>query len=371
MGDSDEPSCSATDGVMLQLRGNRGSGAALQGDWKCWTPVASQSLKWELRRLLPSLGYDLTKTHGRVCDRVRDMKWRWIGLLNHMSFQVVSEHFGESAHALQQRTDVPRHVLDHAEQEFWVSTPMLVLVLLDVRCSAHSAIRCEAAELLLVMLCERCVDAEFLENSALLGLPDDVADKCAEDVVDTFCACWRSARNSIRALTEGIPQRQLARILMAMYDQLACASTSAWLASTLRKVGKHIDERVQVWGKFDWHKTSVAAIVNRSTGRHLRVDFHAKQFVLRRTLEQGQASTPSQAARCMDGITPSQVVHWIRREMADFQATSHICFNGAEDVALVYDAARIGQPAKEMCCGMLRNLRSKENIGLPPQVHYS
>jgi hypothetical protein len=54
--------------------------------------------------------------------------------------------------------------------------------------------------------------------------------------------------------------------------------------------------------------------------------------------------------------------------MADFQAASHLTAQKAQSFYVVYDAAKVGQAAKEMCVGILLDLSGKRNIALPPQV---
>ena len=50
-------------------------------DWKMWTTEAGGKLRWELRRVLPSLGYTLS-ARVQVKDHIRDQQHLWDGLFH-------------------------------------------------------------------------------------------------------------------------------------------------------------------------------------------------------------------------------------------------------------------------------------------------
>ena len=172
LGDDGDPPTCAAHGVMLRFTAVRSStGGTVAGVWKAWTPDASQQkLRWEMRRVFPSLGYNMASKYGRLNDRVRDLQYRWNALLQLVDMRN-DEHWGKSMHAMGsqvQRREDP----DNVEQEYWMSTTMLVLFLFDQKTSARHAPRKEAASLILSCMAEQCIGQDFCKAF----VTTDVAD---------------------------------------------------------------------------------------------------------------------------------------------------------------------------------------------------
>lgn len=95
-------SAPAENGALLELHGLRASGAAFAATWKTWGQPGRPGLRWEILRILPALDYDMSKPHGRTCDRVCEMWFRWEGVLGYLQMPV-DLHYGSAAHSLSQR----------------------------------------------------------------------------------------------------------------------------------------------------------------------------------------------------------------------------------------------------------------------------
>lgn len=255
------------------------------------------------------------------------------------------------------------------EQEYWVSTHMLVLYLADLACAARGAGRQALAHALIRALLEATCDATELQQADFLCIPDDILDMCTEDADDTLCGCVREWRSGAQRSVAGEnPQQKSARLLVDLFTFLECDALSAWLARMLQVVVQCLESRWEEWADTSWFKTPAAAVVNDATGKRRRSDFHAKQYAVCTSLQSGAASSRAAAARSMDGVWKQQASVWREKEMAAFQAESHLRFAGSSSIALAFDAAMLGQPAKELLVGLARNLEKRCDTAFPPQA---
>lgn len=356
-----------TAGALLRFTSVRPTGAQTPTIWKCWAPSAHDGLRWELRRIFPSLGYDVELKRGRVCDRVREMKWRWLGILQHLGVPDRC-HVGDSRAALAQRSQVTESDASSAEQEFWVSTLGLIVVLLEASCSARAALKREFATCALVSFLQSTASFEELASLGVLEAALDARDKCSQDTDGEFCSCMRSWRKEVKAQGDKqLPQRRLVDAMHCMMEHLACPAISAHLLATLRKLTDCVDERVSEWGDFEYHKTSAATLTISSSGGKRRLDYHSKVYAVQGAMACKEASTSAGAARAMT-VDSSTASSWVRGHMADFQAESWLCFASPSTIALSFDCARLGQPAREILLAIARNLETKKTVVLPPQA---
>jgi len=153
-----------------------------------------------------------------------------------------------------------------------------------------------------------------------------------------------------------------------MFEHLDCDALTQWLRCNLQRITDDLDDNCMAWACFDWHKTSDAKVVNAVTSSCRRADHHAKQFALRTAIASSEAASSASAGRMMAGISAPQVVAWKQKEMSSFQAVSLFTFDNVESVSVVYDAARLGNPAKEILAILATNLASRRHVALPPQV---
>lgn len=365
-------------GLMLRACVFCGSGAQVDLVWKTWVaqegdPVAtSSSFRWELRRILPAFGYDMSSKHGRLCLRLRDMKWRWLGVIDHLKLDR-SEHYGESRHSaiLRQGLGNEGDAAPH-EQEYWASILLVLLLLLDMRISARTASRQDTSEVALRTFLQATVDAGFANEFGIKNIPDGIVDLCTKDVDDCRCGCLRAWSASVpRERPENAtPQHALCQAVCGLFEFLGCPTLSSWLKAVLLRIVAHVESRSDAWATdTTWYKSKDVALVSESSQRRRRLDYHAKQYFVKEAVAAGKASTSSAAARSMEGVSKSQVGAWKEQEMAAQQASVFLSFNGCEAVACTYDAARLGQPAQEVLVSLARNLDKRVTATLPPQDH--
>lgn len=165
-----------------------------------------------------------------------------------------------------------------------------------------------------------------------------------------------------------MPQHLLGRSLRALHAKLVCPACAAFLKFLVGQISSHVADSIEHWGDFEYHRGSSVALVNPSTDRRRRLDFHAKRFVVQVSIQQNLAKNSSAAGRSMDKVHRAQSFRWVKEEMAAFQVAGHISSKRSDTFAIVYDCARIGQPAKEMMLAVFRNLQAKATVVLSPQV---
>lgn len=308
----------------------------------------------------------MSKAYGRTCDRVRGMKFRWEGVLGYLKMPAAS-HYGSSALSMSQRQARPED-FDDVEQEYWFSTQMLILFLLDLGVAAGNVRRRDLANRLLESFVDRTVDGAFCQGLEVTTLPANFASQCDERAdVDGRCGCWRSAREDLAGPTV-MPQHLVATCLKALHSKIECVASASFLKWLIDQLADRVALRVQDWGNLEYHRAASAALVNPVTHRRRRFDFHAKGFAVHLAMKQKLARNPSVAGSSMDKVHRSQTFRWVKEEMAAFQAEAHLSSKRCDAFAVAYDCARIGQPGRETMLVLLRNLRSRTTVVLPPQA---
>lgn len=106
-------------GVMLRLHVTLQDGEQVAGDWKAHAPLAPGTdphfLKWELRRVLPTAGFEETRKQ-KMWHIIGDNWGKWVVLVMASKFDE-GQHMGRSRHALLRRGGADHEGLADAEQD--------------------------------------------------------------------------------------------------------------------------------------------------------------------------------------------------------------------------------------------------------------
>lgn len=108
---------------LVHLQGVLGDSERFTCALKVWRQPADGTCRWELRRLLPAVGYTETRsTH--LCRHLRSEWLVWEALVRQFDMQVCA-CMGKSRRALASSSSVADSALEDAEQEFWASTQFM------------------------------------------------------------------------------------------------------------------------------------------------------------------------------------------------------------------------------------------------------
>jgi hypothetical protein len=279
-----------------------------------------------------------------------------------------TQHLGTCISSLAQRqSQASASEINHAEQDFWASTIMLVVGILDVRACAQTVDKKIRASTCLATLLKHATSTGFSHSVHLDDFSVAQMQLCHIDIDDGVCSCVRALRDRLACHAGPAPQERFVARLIDMHETLQCLSVAARFSKVLESIAEEIDGNVERWGKFDWHKSDAYSI---ETGdkRRKRMDFHVQRYLVWGAVADGKATTPGIAAKALDGVTSSMVVRKVQSEMAAFQAATRLSFPWPTQISLTHDAFRIGKPAKEILAGIVRHLGSKVNTALPPAV---
>lgn len=352
-------------GVLLHVAGVLDRGDALRTSLKCW--AAQGSLRWELRRLLPASGWKETR-HRHLSKALKDMWTEWEALAWSMGLYP-HEHLGKSRRAIAGEARQQGRGEVEGEHEFWVSTTMLLLLFVHLRGQKRRPQGRVLARELGRLFVELCVPASSLQGFDEWVPPQDVARLCSKDPkVDGFCACLQRASSEGSRLVRGeqSPQNHQMNVLRYLFELRECRALREWASLLVKRLSAVVDMSVRDWGDFHWHQTPAAACKGLMRGR--RVDQHAKMLVLESAVQDGKTATLGQAAKAMYSVRSGQAVKWCALEMAAYRATCLLTFSRSQTLAIAFDAARIGKPAKELIVGILSDPLANKHCVLPPQV---
>ena len=355
-------------GALLRFAAITDAGARHSVTWKTWAAEPVGPLRWELRRLFPSLAYDVSKKGSRVCDRFRVLKWRWYGIADYLQL-AREEHFGSSLASLAQRERFTDADAAASDEMYWVSSVGLLIFIADTSCSAKGAAKQALAKAVLTSFLQTTLSAEVIDEIGPSRYSDSIVDLCSEGVQDIFCTHVRQMRAEVQKLQGPANSAQrLYSALRACLDRLQCPAAAAKFKELVVAISGKLSANVSQWGEFDYHRTSAATLRSATTGNKLKVDPHSKRFAAEVSLMSGAAASSSAAARGMEGVARQSAAAWVQQQMAQFQALSRLVFSEPTCIALSFDAARIGQPAKDFLVAVARNLLTKQSVALPPQA---
>ena len=96
-------------------------------NWKAWATAPGMPLKWEIRRLFPTIGYEEKSPNTMLHIRLKELRGK-IGMWALAMGWPELEAYGEPVNALRRR-DVEDEALAAAEQEAWFSTKLWCVAL--------------------------------------------------------------------------------------------------------------------------------------------------------------------------------------------------------------------------------------------------
>jgi hypothetical protein len=348
-----EWSAPAPDGSLFTLK------------WKAWQPVG-QLVRWELKRILPSVGY-METGQNNIKDMVKDQLPTWTAWWTLCGLG--SEHFGKSRNSLKHAGASMASMLD-AEQEYWVSTKaLLVLMVHWPRFRKNMSDKSKSSLVGISFLKKVC------PRDALLALELGVVDpgwlgSCLQqERYAGKCRCvseWLGRQEQVQADTA---HTGFFQVCCAMAKLGHCSTIMLHLGSLLSTVGDHIDGSKATWSSGTLADAIQASIaVGGSGNKKRRVDPHLKEQVASIASGTIAGSNPIQAMVGLGAATSKDLAHWQETRLAQLQASAHLTCKAAPLViSSAFDGARIGTPSSEVLVHVIQTLAGK-SIVLPPAV---
>ena len=332
---------------------------------KAWKSVATGRMRWELRRLLIACGYQSTSKHTSCCAHVREQQDYWKGALSAWGVDV-DEHFSRSRHALSLRGDISAANEGDTEQEYWVST-IGVFVLLVFWQSYRKTAQCKDLCMLMCnMVANRCADPATC--STLVSQPpgEAIQSRCDRQVSNGCCSCMtKLLQERPWDMPTASPQEQLVALLRVLNDARHCLACVGWLTKLSCVIAEHIDQRAEQWGNRNLLKSEGIWIEGTTGAKRRRADAHMKyQAVM------AGATHTSAVARQHGLANTSVALRWEEEALSQLRSTSILAASASSRgvVSSCLDAARIGRPAQDFLIHLLWDHTIGATIVAPPQA---
>ena len=316
--------------------------------WKARRADEASEFRWELKRILPVVGYPSYSHKTKVCNIVRGQQSEWDALICAMGWSK-SLCWAPSLRSMISSggTVVDADVAD-AEETYWCSTSMLILLLLhwNTNHGKGSLWRSKVGE----------IGAAFLHNapahlSRVHVDEDDFHPGLCDVGVDEnnrLCICFERARKIAGESRQDVsPQESTWGTVREVFVQARnCPAVRRILGRKIVLLGRHIDDNCQAWGEFDLLRAPQIVHLN-ARGKRTRTDVDAKRLTHDEALAKKQFKTPAEAACSSKVGSKRSGSRWGESALSVQRAAAHLS-PAPGIVSFALDAAEIGNPSRDL-----------------------
>ncbi len=357
-------------GFLLERTGTASDGRSVSLHWKAWTTPGSDELKWEVRRVLPTLGYEQHSEHTKVHQYVRDQHAAWRKLWELCGFEP-GECFGRSRHSIAHGASADGADAQDPEQEYWLSTRGLLGCLSFWHRHRRELAAKRVVEAAFRLFLEHACDADSLLGVLIAAPAAEVEEACSEAPQSQGrCACLSSLIRKHGAAGgrcgTGVHARAVDALTSLLAEYAHCPACTGHFSQLVTQIAACTDSSVESWGNAELLVASSAWLPGVAGTKRRRADPHLKELAARAAVErkEGKASGQLSAAS-------STVRGWDAQRICASLATGHIHFRLPQVVSSAFDAARIGRPAQELLLHCLWHHADAGALILPPAASRS
>lgn len=219
-------------GLHLRLDGALPGGEIVSEVWESWATSQDDGLRWELRRIVPSLGWVETKStplhkHIKHASEQIRVALKAVGIDE-------AQHIGRSRQALI-LDGAGDEELRSAEPVAWVSTSCLLLGMANFSESKRS-VRDKQATLFLELVLSRCLSPSAAASIDAQKPGGEAAQQCRkEPMTNDLCTCVSQAlHKQFRPhAMDKTPQQFIAAMIQYCWRLRACAAMARWTGELL------------------------------------------------------------------------------------------------------------------------------------------
>jgi hypothetical protein len=351
--------------VILEHTGIADAGAEVAFKLKAWQGEDTGQLRWELRRVLPACGYIWRNKWTRVCDYIKELLPTWAGWWSLAGLEFAS-CFGKSCQSVAATAGSSFHEFAAAEQEFWCSTPALVVCLAH-QCSHRKAVADKAlCKGVLRLLLERTCPLGALLQTGLGDMAEATKTECDEGPkVHGSCPCaqrWQQGLVAAQLVSHSSFVDALAKLAKLAH----CKACMKHLGVVSEAIATIVGERWLEWGTPIGLVPEGVWLPGLSGKKRRRSDAHARLQI---------AQAPSSSSRGPAAIALStgaadgrQIARWREQLMCEAQAAAHLAFKAPAILSTALDATRLGQPAVDMLMHVAWRSPGGCSVVLPPSA---
>ena len=355
--------------VSFKLSGNYFGCGGLKTSYTFYALAdsAGHPLYWELRHILPALGYSETTASGKLSRRVREWTPKWTALLQRLNFQPVHAHLKVSENSFRRSRNYDEAGEGGTLPEWSLSTTGLICIMLHWAATRRAKDDRELVTgILRDMLLQAC-SADDCDRILQAEPSDHVKALCTDGgVVDGRCSCVRT----ICGDRTGTPrQAMVMHLLLAASKFDGCRACCGWLHELLLLTTEAIDSGASRWGPYDVARETMH--LRGPSGKRRRLDRQFMQAAGSSALVESQAFSAKSFLRSTEPEENSSSVALSceRRSLREHQAAAWLMVGShAHIVHIAWDACRVGNPSRELLAGILYDARRGQACHLPPAV---
>eukprot|EP00971_Amphidinium_carterae_P251957 5002568-Amphidinium_carterae.1 len=339
----DASSLCIRDGAMLHVNMRPDAGAESVVSLLAWQPPQHADLRWELRRVLPAVGFDekgwkQLKTHVATNWKKWTTACELVGL--------PSTSLGLSLKALRSQ-GASAEQLSEASQEHVCSTAALLVLCLHWVDFRRQHLHKSMARALLHGFLAGTLPAHSQVAVMVARPPHTCRGSCEVEPSDQgYCACLEGIRDDMLQHSENIPDLPslVATALLTLGTKWTCKAIRVWIGVIVCAVATDVDSSWHTWGRTSWQKTGEAAVDGKRKQR--RISSQLRKFVADQAYS-SRASSMNQAENLLERGYTGFASKTVMAEMAGVRTTLHLRAQEIEPVwSLSIDAARLGKPSK-------------------------
>ena len=242
-----------------------------------------------------------------------------------------------------------------AEQEFWLSTSGLVSLLVWWPSFKRKLEDREAIGSVTAAFLATTCDVALVKECSEMSISANCLAKCnrAPRDSDNTCPCIQNLAHALetrRNVARLTPHTQLVACLHDMHDRLCCEASKHHLLGMVHRLASHIDGRGEHWGDCSKAAMERAQLLGNSGKKRRRSDAHYRDLCMQDTealssklVYEKDTGGSGASAKRSTGRT------WLSRAMSERLAVGRLAGQGCpRNIALCFDAARIGRPAQEI-----------------------
>ena len=296
---------------------------------------------------------------------------KWAGALADIGADT-SLHIGRSRDAVGRKAVFEDSELQHLEQEHWCSSVGLLLILASPQMRKAVTVRKQLFDVGLSFLrvTMRAADlasvgsqsppVPYLEQCTAVPLNHAGQCFCVQEFLLAHARVLRGTEHEGQAY-------HLLLLLQVLSKHTCCPGLRAWFLDLLIDIAAYVDDNVEAWGDFSWHKTDQAHLAGTGRKRR-RVDPHVRQWAVQDSLQAGEQSNVTNATKSLHHVDSSNGIRWLQEEMAAYRCSTMLGLSKAQQIGIALDGARIGRPAREFLALVACDLATLRHAVLPPQV---
>eukprot|EP00971_Amphidinium_carterae_P349721 6491179-Amphidinium_carterae.1 len=337
---------------------------SLAFSWKA-RATSLDILHWEMRHILPTLGYVETKNKRNnhhiitLYPKLEPVLSQWGLTARHHLYR------GQLSETKRADTVVPD--LSDFGLEASISTVSLIVLLLWC-CVNQRGDR--AAQVLSVTHAFLGMVLGLTDLNYFVVAPEDYADlQCSRRLPESACCpCMRKQVENAESLLDRDTEIEqlVGRLLCGLKS--ACPVVQHALHVALEDISCKVSANSEVWLTQDWENRKELTALKGPVKRK-RVDLDLRALATQQ-LTEGKARRLDQAVRNIPGLSRSTTARWTTSDLNEYRSAGVFAFGCSRSncISINVDCTRLGHPSKEYLIAVATDPASSIGVVCPPQV---